>query len=155
MKSRNIFLKTPILLLALIVPACSVLTPATVAPSAAEIDKEEQAVYSYFVHGQGTALILEDTSTSITGDDPQKTIDYIKSGLKGVPSEAMDNYLERNKQPGRLSPSMDLGVNYFLLSREDLLKFSGKPNWGDLLTEQYPGTHGYVIFSRGFQPDPG
>ena len=148
MRSQLLFKKISVLLLALNVLACSVLTPAAATPSATEIEREEQAVYSFFVHGQSTALILEDTSTSISNDDPQKTVDYIKSGLKGVSSEALDNFLERNRQPGQLSPTMNLGVNYVLLTREDLSKISGRPNWGELLSGEYPGTYGYVIFSR-------
>ena len=140
--------KSPILLLALNLLACSVFTPAAPTPSAADIEKEEQAVYSYFVAENSRALILQDTSTNMSSDDPQQTVDYIKSGLKGVSSETLDNYLERNKQPGQLSPTMNLGVDYVLLSREELVNISNQPNWGELLTEKYPGTHGYIIFSR-------
>ncbi len=43
---------------------------------------------------------------------------------------------------------MNLGVDYVLLSREDLMKISSQPDWGELLNEKYPGTHGYIIFSR-------
>jgi hypothetical protein len=135
-------------LVALSFMACSVLTPAAPTPMAADIDKEEQAVYAYFVNNNSRALILQDTSTNIGGDDPQQTVEFIKSGLKGVSNEALDNYLERNKQPGQLSANMNLGVDYVLLSKDDLLKITSQPNWGELLSEKYPGTHGYTIFSR-------
>ena len=140
--------KSPIFLLVLNLLACSVFTPAGDTPMAADVDKEEQAVYSYFVAENSRALILQDTSTNMSGDDPQQTVDFIKSGLKGVSNEALDNYVERNKQPGQLSPTMNLGVDYVLLSREELANISSQPNWGELLTEKYPGTHGYIIFSR-------
>jgi hypothetical protein len=140
--------KSPILWLALNLLACSVFTPAIPTPRAADVDKEEQAVYSYFVAENTRALILQDTSTNMSSDDPQQTVDFIKSGLKGVSNEALDNYVKRNKQPGQLSSTMNLGVDYVLLSREDLAKISSQPNWGELLTEKYPGTHGYIIFSR-------
>jgi hypothetical protein len=140
--------RSPILLLALNLLACSVLTPAVPTPRAADIDKEEQAVYSYFVAENNKALILQDTSTNISNDDPQQTVDFIKSGLTGISSETLDNYLERNKQPSQLSPDMDLGVDYVLVSREDLMKISSQPDWGQLLNTKFPGTHGYIIFSR-------
>jgi hypothetical protein len=140
--------KSPILLLALNLLACSVFTPAAPTPSAADIEKEEQAVYSYFVAENSRALILQDTSTNMSSDDPQQTVDYIKSGLKGVSSETLDNYLERNKQSSQLSPNMNLGVDYVLLSREDLMKISSQPDWGELMNAKFPGTHGYIIFSR-------
>ncbi len=65
--------KSPILLLALNLLACSVLTPAVPTPRAADIDKEEQAVYSFFVAENNKALILQDTSTNMSSDDPQQT----------------------------------------------------------------------------------
>jgi hypothetical protein len=139
----------PILLLAVSFMACSVLTPAA-APTrvAGDIDKEEQSVYSFFARENSKALILQDTSTNIAGDSPQQTTDFIKSGLKDVSQQALDNYLERNQQPGELSADMNLGVDYVLLTKEDLANISSQPNWGQLLNEKYPGTHGYIIFSR-------
>jgi hypothetical protein len=140
--------KTPIVLLVLNFIACSFLTPATPTPSAADIEKEEQSVYSFFVSGNGTALILQDTSTSISGDDPQKTVDFIKSGLKSVSKETLDNYLERNAAPSRLSLNMNLGMDYILLSEDELASITSQPNWGEVLSNKYPGSHGYTMFSR-------
>jgi hypothetical protein len=140
--------KFPLLLLGLIFTACSVLTPAVPTKSAVDIDKEEQAVYAFFVNNNSKVLILQDTSTNIGEDDLQKTVEYIKSGLKGLSNETLDNYLERNKQPSQLSANMNLGVDYVLLSQEDLSKITSQPNWSELMTEKYPGTHGYTVFSR-------
>jgi hypothetical protein len=141
--------RSPILLLALSFMACSVLTPpAAPVPVAGDIDKEEQAVYSFFAQENSRALILQDTSTNIAGDSPQQTIEFIKSGFKDVSEETLDNYLERNGQPGQLSPDMHLGVDYVLLTKEDLANISSQPNWGQVLAEKYPGTRGYIIFSR-------
>jgi hypothetical protein len=128
--------------------ACSELSAAPT-PSAAEIEKEEQAVYSFFVSGQSApVLILEETSTNIGSDDPQQTIDYIKSGLKSVSNETIENYLARNPARTKLSTEMDLGVEYKLLSAEELKKISSQSNWGEVLSEAYPGSYGYTIFSR-------
>jgi hypothetical protein len=140
--------KLPILLLALNLAACSVLASPVPTPSAADIDREEQAVYSFFVREDTKALILQDTSTNISDDNPQQTIDDIKSGLKGVSQETLDNYLERNKQPSQLPANMNLSTDYVLLSRKDLMEISSQPDWGELLNAKYPGTHGYIIFSR-------
>jgi hypothetical protein len=128
--------------------ACSELSAAPT-PSAAEIEKEEQAVYSFFVSGQSApVLILEETSTNIGDDDPQETMDYVKSGLKGVSNETIENYLARNPERTKLSIDMDLGVEYKLLSAEELKKISSGPNWGEVLSEAYPGSLGYTVFSR-------
>jgi hypothetical protein len=128
--------------------ACSELSAAPT-PSAAEIDKEEQAVYSFFVSGQpAPVLILEETSTNIGSDDPQETTDYVKSGLKGISNETIENYLARNPERTKLSTEMDLGVEYKLLSAEELKKISSQSNWGEVLSEAYPGSFGYTVFSR-------
>jgi hypothetical protein len=79
-------------------------------PSAAEIEKEEQAVYSFFfAKAKGPVLILQDTATNISSDDPAQTMKYIKSNLKEVSNETARNYLARNEKPSQLSPNMDLG----------------------------------------------
>jgi hypothetical protein len=131
----------------LLMLACSTLVPKP-APSAAEIEKEEQAVYSFFVGTKGPALILEDTATSISEMSPQELKQSIKSGFKSVSNETIDSYLARNAQPSQLSPDMNLEVDYTLLKADELAKISSQPNWGELLSQKYPGSHGYTIFSR-------
>lgn len=147
--TKSFFRNLLLLSLALSVPACSLLAPSAPAPSEADILKEEQAVYSFFVgSGDAPVLILEETSTDISNDNPQQTIDYIKSGLEGISKDTIDNYLARNEQSTVLSPDMDLGVKYILLSEEELHSISSQPNWGEVLNEKYPGTNGYIIFSH-------
>ncbi len=150
----QIFKSTLTISLALSFLACSFFTPRpTFTPSAADVEKEEAAVYSFFVSGSGTAVILQDTSTNISDDNPQETIDSLQSGLKDASNETLDNYVERNKRPGQLSPAMDLGVPYVLLSTEELAKITRQPNWHELLNEKYPNAGGYTVFSRvGFNP---
>lgn len=130
-----------------IIMACSLFTT-TDAPSRAEIDKEEQDIYSFFVgEYRAPVLILENTATDISMTEPQQTIDYIKSGLPGLSRETLDNFMERNEQPGTLSEDMDLGVEYILLSSEDLSATTSQPNWHEVMLERY-GTAGYTVFSR-------
>jgi len=142
--------KAPIVLFTLNFIACSVFTPASAStPTAADIEKEEQAVYAFFVSGNtGTAIILQDTSTNISSDDPQESIDYIKSGLQSISNETINNYLERNAQPGQLSPDMDLGVDYVLLSTDELSAIMGQADGWAVLNEKYPNSNGYTVFSR-------
>ena len=135
---------TPVLLAL----ACSTFTPKA-APTAADIEKEEQAVYSFFVGAStGPALILEDTSANISNEDSRKTRKGILSAFKDISPETVDSYLARNEQPGQLSPDMDLGVEYVLLSADELSEITSQPNWGELLTRKYPGSYGYTFFSR-------
>jgi hypothetical protein len=145
------FIRTALcLVLFIILFACSSLScsPAPT-PASADIEREEWAVYSFFLPTNGNVpLILERTSSDISSDDPKQSIDYIKSGLKGISNETVKSYLARNAQPSQLSADMDLGIKYKLLTADELKRISSQPNWGELLTQEYPGSHGYTVFSR-------
>ena len=43
---------------------------------------------------------------------------------------------------------MNLGVDYVLLSADELAQITSQPNWNEVLNEQYPNSHGYTVFSR-------
>ncbi len=147
--STQIFKNVLTVSLMLATLACSFFTPRPVStPSVADIEKEEQAVYSFFVSGSGTVLILQDTSTGTPVDDPQQTVDYAKTALKGVSRETLDQFLERNKQAGPLPSNMNLGKEYILLNPEELAKITSQSNWGEVLNEKYSNAGGYFIFSR-------
>jgi hypothetical protein len=137
-----------IVLLILNFIACSFLTPAPT-PTAADIKKEEQSVYSFFLHDSGgVALILQETSTNISEDNPEQSINFIKSGLKNISKETVDSYLARNAKPSQLSPDMKFSMEYKLLSTDELAEISSQADWGQALSEKYPDSHGYIIFSR-------
>jgi hypothetical protein len=68
--------------------------------------------------------------------------------LPGISNETIDSYVERNVQPSQLAPDMQLGVDYVLLSQEELAEISSQGNWHEILQERYPGSEGYLIFSR-------
>ena len=144
----NLLKRIPLALFTLSFTACSFLTPAAT-PSAADIEKEEQAVYSLFVGGgERTVLLLQDTSADISANDPQKSLDYIRSGLPSLSDEALDNFVQRNQQSGPLAPDMELDVDYILLSTEELSEITRQSNWGEVITQKYPGSYGYTMFSR-------
>lgn len=144
----NLLKRIPVALFTLSFTACSFLTPAAT-PSAADIEKEEQAVYSFFVGGgERAVLILQNTSADISANDPQKSLDYIRSGLPSLSDEALDNFVQRNQQSGPLTPDMELDVDYILLSTEELSEITRQSNWGEVITQKYPGSYGYTIFSR-------
>lgn len=135
-------------ILMLLLLACSLFTPSPT-PSDADIKKEEQAIYSFFVGANaGTVLILQETSTNISSTDAKDIRDNIMSGFKNISRETINSYLERNAKPSQLPPDMDLGVEYTLLTPEELSKITSQPNWHEILNEKYPGSGGYTIFSR-------
>ena len=136
------------LILILFVLACSQFIPSPT-PNTADVEKEEQAIYSFFVGAnEGTVLILQETSTSISPLDSKDIRDNIMSGFKNISRETVKSYLERNAEPSQLSLDMDLGAEYTLLTPEELSKITSQPNWHEILNEKYPGSGGYTIFSR-------
>jgi hypothetical protein len=142
------FKKAAMVFLLVNVLACKALNP-TPKADAADIEREEQAVYSYFVgSGNGPAVLLQDTATDISNDDPQKTLDYVKSGLPGVSKETLNNYLDRNDKPSQLSPNMQLGVEYVLLSADEQQAIFNQPGGWDAFYKKYPNAGGYTALSR-------
>jgi hypothetical protein len=118
-------------------------------PSQADIEKEEQAVFSAFMpEGPGPALILQMTSVNIGGEEPREIRAHIKNSFEGLSNDLVENFLARNARPSQLSPDMDLGIDYVLMSEDELAKISRQPNWNQELVEKYPGSNGYLIFSH-------
>lgn len=147
--SRKLFrtLSFILLMLSLMQVACNALVPAS-RPSVAEIEKEEEEIYSFFLSDKlGPAVVLEETSTNINSDNPQETVDYIKSGLAAISKDTLDSYLERNAQPSPLAPDMDLSVDYVLLSQDDLASIFNQPDGWDVFHEKYSEA-GYSVVSR-------
>lgn len=126
--------------------ACSTLTPKP-APSASEIEKEEEAIYAFFA-GTSSAVILENTSAGIGNPTPQEMRRQLQDTFQNISGDTIESFVERNAEPGQLSAEMELGVDYVLLSEKELAEISSQPDWGETLAERYPGSYGYLIFSR-------
>lgn len=128
--------------------ACKALNPSP-KPDAQDIEQEEQAVYSFFVvSSNGPAVLLQDTATDISTDDPRETMKYVQSGLPSVSKETVNNYLERNASPSQLKPDMQLGVEYVLLSAEEQQSIFNQPDGWGAFYEKYPDSGGYTVLSR-------
>jgi len=117
-----------------------------------DIEKEEQAVYaSFFKNISGTVVILQDTSTQwlpSSSEDLKQRMDYIASGLPNASKETLDNYFERNRrQPSQLSPDMQLGINYILLSEDEFSTIMNQPNGWEAFYGKYSPSV-YMQFSR-------
>jgi hypothetical protein len=137
------------LVIAAFVLALTACGPSASMPSQADIDKEEQAIYAtFFSVNTRTAVILRDTSTTVSADGSPEYMKNIASSLPGISNETLDNFVQRNIKPGQLSPDMSLGVDYVLLSTDELAQITSQPNWGEVMNEKYPNSGGYKIFSR-------
>ena len=139
----------------ILVTACAgpASTPIVSPPVVSESDlqREEQAVYASFFHGNSeTIVIQEETFTAwlpSSEDELKQRMDYIASGLPNASKETLDRYFESNRQPSQLSPEMELGVHYILLSTEELSAVMDQPDGWETFHEKYSPS-GYMQFSR-------
>jgi hypothetical protein len=119
--------------------------------SQADLQKEEQAVYASFFQGNSeTIVIQEETSTAwlpSSEEELKQRMDYITSGLPNASKETLHDYFETNRQSSQLSPEMELGVHYILLSTEELSAVMDQPDGWDAFHEKYSPS-GYMQFSR-------
>ena len=153
MRKNLLNLTYPVILLLVTACAGQASTPIVSPPviSQADLQKEEQAVYASFFHGNSeTIVIQEETSTAwlpSSEDELKQRMDYIASGLPDASKETLDHYFESNRQPSQLSPDMQLGVHYILLSTEELSAVMDQPDGWEAFHEKYSPS-GYMQFSR-------
>ena len=147
---RKLLLNSTYLVILLLVTACAkqVSTPMV---SQDDIDKEEQAIYASFLKNNSeTIVILGETYTRwlpSSSNDLEQRMDYIASGLPSASKETLDDFLEHNRQPSQLSPDMQIGIHYVLLSTEELSTIMNQPNGWDTFHEKYSPS-GYMQLSR-------
>ena len=70
--------------------------------------------------------------------------------------ELVDSFMERNQQPHQIEPRLDLGLEYQLLTQEqiDELRPLDEASGWKLFDEKYPNTVGFIYLSRvGFSAD--
>jgi len=118
-------------------------------PTNAEVEREERAVYLFFVgNGPGPVLILEQTSASVSDYEPGELQKLVKSNFEDVSKETLESFVSRNSNLSKLTSNMNLGLEYHLLSVDELAEISSQPNWNQILQKRYPNSSGYYIFSQ-------
>ena len=139
-------------------PASTPDEPPTSAPSEPIVDAtsqsggigaDEQAVYAvFFAENAGITVLRQATATDTSMPSAQDTADFVRSGLPTVSDETIDDYLKNNEQIDQLPADMNIGLAYHLLSPAEWAELSQQPDWGSVLKERYPGTDGFMFFSR-------
>jgi len=129
-------------------PAPQTSTPVV---SQTDLEKEEQAVYaSFFKNNSETVVIQEDTSTgwlSSSEEELKQRMDYIASGLPNASNETLSNFFQRNRQSTQLSPDMQFGIHYVLVSVEEFSAVMDQPDGWEAFHKKYSPS-GYMQFSR-------
>ena len=135
-------------------------TPSPPATPLPDPDIEEYIVYNALLASQfagndlGQVLIMDHTDVNHTA--------LLEQDLKNfdehtpLAPELVTSFKQRNQQPYPVKPILDFGVDYQLLSQEEVdeLRPLDEASGWKLLYEKYPKAHGFVHLSRvGFNAD--
>ena len=142
-----------LLSLALIIISCAVKPTSIPAPSADQVDVEEQSVYAFLLpkiyrnHGY---VIMATTATDATGvDNTSQTLNYILQNMHGVASETVSSFQTRNDRAYPIRPDMDLGSPYTLLTQAGRSRIFGQNQSGwEVFYNRFPQAPGITTLSR-------
>jgi hypothetical protein len=147
------FKKVIIVLLAILLPACTASPTPLPTPSEAQIDIEQQAVYTALLkklYSASNYVIMDTTATSPAGvSDTSATLGRMIQNMQAVDQATTDSFLARNDSAYPVPPSMDLGSPYALLSQAVMRQiFSQNRDGWQLFYEQFPDAPGITTLSR-------
>jgi hypothetical protein len=133
--------------------ACTVSPTSSPTPSADQVNVEEQAVYAFLLqtlYQHRGYVIMATTATGPTGvDDTAQTLDYVLRNMHAVASETLDNFRTRNDAAYAISPDMDLGSPYTLLTQAARNQIFGQNQSGwEIFYNRYPQAPGITTLSR-------
>ena len=122
-------------------------------PSSAQIDTEEQAVYAFLLsnlYQHREYVIMDTTSTGVTGvENTTQTLDYVLQNMHSVDSGTVVSFRSRNDAAYPISPDMNIGGPYTLLSQAGRQKIFGENQSGwEIFYERYPQAPGITTLSR-------
>ena len=122
-------------------------------PSTGQIETEEQAVYAFLLsnlYQHRAYVIMNTTSTSVTGvENTTQTLDYVIQNMHSVDSATVVSFRSRNDAAYPISPDMNIGGPYTLLSQAGRQKIFGENQSGwEIFYERYPQAPGITTLSR-------
>ena len=142
-----------IVVLAFLVAACAGSPTPVSTPSTAQIDTEEQAVYAALLRNLYTAsnyALMDTTATGMSGvTDTGTSLDRMLLDMHDLERSTAESFSTRNATTTPVSPDMVLGVEYVLVSQEEMSQiFSQNRDGWVLFYERYPDTPGITTISR-------
>jgi hypothetical protein len=142
-----------IVFLAFLVAACAGSPTPVSTPSTAQIDTEEQAVYAALLRNLYTAsnyALMDTTATGMSGvTDTGTSLDRMLLDMHDLERSTAESFSTRNATTTPVSPDMVLGVEYVLVSQEEMSQiFSQNRDGWVLFYERYPDTPGITTISR-------
>jgi hypothetical protein len=147
--SRNLSL----VVLTFILVGCAGNPPLGLTPSPIRLDDEQPAVYAAILknlYASSNFVIMDTTATGPGGvGDTSAILDNVLQNMHGVASETVDNFRVRNNAAYPVSPHMDLGAPYTLLTQDQMNQFFNQNQDGwQLFYEKYPGSPGITTISQ-------
>lgn len=114
---------------------------------------EEQAVYSALLRNLYTAsnyALMDTTATGMSGvADTGTSLERMFLDMHDLERSTAENFRARNDTVTPVSPTMDLGSEYVLVSQEEMSQiFSQNRDGWALFYERYPDTPGITTISR-------
>jgi hypothetical protein len=123
-------------------------------PAMAELEAEEQAVYSALfdgIYGEPQMYVLiSETSTDIGGvENTSSTLDHVLPQMTGVDEETVASFRVRNDAAYPVRPDMNLGLPYVLLTHDEMNQiFDINTSGWDVFYTRYPNSPGLTTVSR-------
>jgi hypothetical protein len=147
------FKRSLIVFLAFLVAACSGTPTPVSTPSSAQIDMEEQAVYTALLRSLYTAsnyALMDTTATGMSGvADTGTSLDRMFLDMHNLERSTAGSFSTRNATTTPVSPDMQIGGEYALVSQEEMSQiFSQNRDGWVLFYERYPDTPGITTISR-------
>jgi hypothetical protein len=147
------FKKPLTVFLAVVLAGCAGKPGTVPTPAPGQLEDEQQAVYTAVLHklySSSNFVIMDTTATSPSGvGDTATILDNIIQNMHGVDTATVDSFRARNDAPFPVSPHMDLGTPYVLLTRDQMTRlFNQNQDGWQLFYEQHPGTLGITTVSQ-------
>jgi hypothetical protein len=145
--------KAHLFFLVFLITACTGTPTPVSTPSSAQIEIEEQAVYAALLRNLYTAssyAIMSAAATGMTGvADTGTSLDRMLLDMHDLEQSTAENFSARNVTTTPVSPDMELGAEYVLVSQEEMSQiFSQNRDGWVLFYERYPNTPGITTLSR-------
>jgi len=141
-------------------PASPTLMSESTATPLPDPDIEEYVVYNALLESKFAGANISQILFSDKTDVSSKALleRDLAAFQESTPLEGklINSFTERNQQPYPLEPALDFGLDYQLLTQEEIdeLRSQDEASGWTLLYDKYPNAYGFVYLSRvGFNAD--
>ena len=146
------FRKILIVLLVLVLAACTTAPTPVSTPSAEQMDADEQAVFAALLqklYAAPSYVIMDTTATSPGGvGDTASSLERVGQDLAGLDQATSDSFQARNAAVTPIRGDMQLGSPYVVLSQAAMSQmFSQNRDGWQVFYEQYPDAPGIITLS--------